>query len=178
MLTASQYRTPIRGEIRLKSKQQFIDSLQDFFQDKIVTDQSFFLFFEYKNVRFRLYYNSRFSHINFYAYMSFGWSVSDSIYDYANKDYIEDLGKFLSDKFQCPVALESFNRGCKIRMRFNAGQVWTDSNKIPRTSFPKEDDGFVYQYDYMGTQYKNLIYYDFNKTKSDEVEVNRLVIAC
>lgn len=176
MLNANQYKTPIRGEIRMNNKEQFILSMWYLFQDKIENDV-YYLLFEYKNVRFRLYYNSRYSHIKFYAYTSFGWSISDSIYDYANKEYVEDLGKFLSDKFQCPVSLEWFNRSNKGRMRFNAGQVWSSPDKLPRTILPKEEDGYIYR-DRIPANFNGFIPYEFAKKETKSNEQETMKIAC
>ena len=174
-MIANQYKTPIRGEIRLNDKSQCSALSWTLTQQHV--DGTCFLMFEYKNVRFRLYYDSKYSHVRFYAYASFGWSISDSIYDFANKEYIEDLGKYLSNLFECPVALEWYNRSNKGRMRFYAGQVWSSPEKMPRVKLPKEDDGYVYKIGHF-TSNSDFIPEIFEEKESKSSEQETVKIAC
>ena len=144
MIITSCKESPIHGEIRLKNKDSFDKSLGKFIQYKNDVGGHAILYFEFKKVRFRLTYSSTYSHIQFHAWSCFGWKNADSIYDYANTEYIRELGTMLSKKFHCCVRLSWFRRVEKGNMRFQDGNVWESERRMPSEKPFEMKEDFVY----------------------------------
>ena len=144
MLKSNNKQSPIHGEIRLKNEDLFEKNFSKFIKYKSDEYSCVALYFEFKNVRFRLTYNSTYSHIQFFAWSCFGWKNADSIYDYANKEFIRELGIMLSKRFHCCVRLSWFRRLEKGCMRFRDGNVWETDKRMPSERPFEKKDSLVY----------------------------------
>jgi len=161
MIKTSCKESPIHGEIRLKNKNIFERSFGKFIRYKEDENNCVTLFFEFKKVRFRLTYSSTYGHIQFYAWSCLGWKNADSIYDYANKEYIRELGIMLSKKFHCCVRLSWFRRIEKGNMRFCEGNVWESEKRMPSEKTFEMKDDLVYFTELL-KPFRERIPYSFN----------------